>query len=137
MEDFSPVALDQNIDLGIEQNSATAIVHGNPTLLRELMANLIDNALRYSGANSVVTVKIAEVDQKIIFSVEDTGPGIAPEEHGKVFERFYRLHGSQSEGSGLGLAIVAEIVASHNGQVKLGQPQTGRGLIVVVSLPPA
>lgn len=135
MEDFSPIALDRNIDFGIELVDATAIVHGNPTLLRELMANLIDNALRYSGANSIVTVKLAVANKQIMFAVADTGPGIVRGEYEKVFERFYRIQGTPSDGSGLGLAIVAEIIASHNGHVKLEQPKSGQGLVVSVMLP--
>ena len=137
MEDFAPVALDRNIDLGIELGDAKVMVHGNPTLLRELMSNLIDNALRYSFTEGVVTVKLSALGTKVIFTVEDSGPGIPPGERDKVFERFYRVHGAISEGSGLGLAIVAEIVASHDGGVALREPESGKGLIVEVTLPAA
>ena len=137
MEDFAPVALDRNIDLGIELGDAKVMVHGNPTLLRELMSNLIDNALRYSFTEGVVTVKLSALGTTVIFTVEDSGPGIPPGERDKVFERFYRVHGAISEGSGLGLAIVAEIVASHDGGVALREPESGKGLIVEVTLPAA
>ncbi len=137
MEDFAPVALDRNIDLGIELGDAKVMVHGNPTLLRELMSNLIDNALRYSFTEGVVTVKLCALGTTVIFTVEDSGPGIPPGERDKVFERFYRVHGAISEGSGLGLAIVAEIVASHDGGVALREPESGKGLIVEVTLPAA
>lgn len=137
MEDFAPVALDRNIDLGIELGDAKVMVHGNPTLLRELMSNLIDNALRYSFTEGVVTVKLSALGTTVIYTVEDSGPGIPPGERDKVFERFYRVHGAISEGSGLGLAIVAEIVASHDGGVALREPESGKGLIVEVTLPAA
>ena len=135
MEDFSTTALDRGIDLGLELTQGPFIVHGNPTLLRELMANLIANALVHSGAHSIVTVRLSTSGDVVSFCVADTGPGIPPEEREKVFERFYRLPGNQNEGSGLGLAIVAEIVASHNGKISLEAPPDGRGLVVEVKLP--
>ena len=111
------------------------VLYGNPTLLRELMANLIDNALIHSGPASVVTAKLVAARDMVSFSVADTGPGIPTDEREKVFERFYRLPGTKKEGSGLGLAIVAEIVASHNGSISLNTPADGHGLIVEVTLP--
>jgi two-component system sensor histidine kinase TctE len=137
MEDFSNPALDRGIDLGLELGQSQYLVHGNPTLLRELMANLIDNALIHSGTSRVVTVKLATSHGRVTFSVSDTGPGIPEEERGKVFERFYRLPGTKSEGSGLGLAIVAEIVTSHDGTITLNVPAEGKGLVVEVTLPVA
>lgn len=135
MEDFSTPALDRDIDLGLELTQNRHIVHGNPTLLRELMANLIDNALSHSGDGSVVTATLAASEDMVSFTVADTGPGIPKEEREKVFERFYRLQGTKGEGSGLGLAIVAEIVASHNGTISLKEPTQGHGLVVEVNLP--
>ncbi len=137
MEDFSTPALDRGIDLGLELVESKYVVHGNPTLLRELMANLIDNALIHSGAMSIVTVKLAASQSEVTFSVSDTGPGIPQDEREKVFERFYRLPGTRSDGSGLGLAIVAEIVASHGGTTTLRAPGEGSGLVVEVALPAA
>jgi two-component system sensor histidine kinase TctE len=135
MEDFSTSALDGSIDLGLELAQGPYIVHGNPTLLRELMANLIGNALAHSGSGSVVTVRLAAAGDVINFTVADTGPGIPLEEREKVFERFYRLPGTRIEGSGLGLAIVAEIVTSHRGTITLNDPPEGHGLVVEVALP--
>ena len=135
MEDFSTSALDGSIDLGLELAQGPYIVHGNPTLLRELMANLIGNALAHSGTGSVVTVRLAAAGDVINFTVADTGPGIPLEEREKVFERFYRLPGTRIEGSGLGLAIVAEIVTSHRGRIALSDPPEGHGLVVEVALP--
>ena len=135
MEDFSAPALDRGIDLGLELAQSQCVVHGNPTLLRELIANLIDNALIHSGRDGIVTVKLAASKDKVSFIVIDTGPGIPPEEREKVFERFYRLAGTKSEGSGLGLAIVAEIADSHNGNVLLKAPSQGHGLVVEVNIP--
>ncbi len=135
MEDFSTLALDRGIDLGLELAEGPFVVHGNPTSLRELMANLIDNALNHSGTASIVTVRLAALESRVSFSVTDTGPGIPVEERSKVFERFYRLPGTRNEGSGLGLAIVAEIVASHQAQITLSEPRNSPGLVVEVTLP--
>ena len=135
MEDFSPSALDRDIDLGLEIGEGQFTVHGNPTLLRELMTNLIDNALIHSGRGSIVTVGLSTSGDRVTFTVADTGPGIPLDERQKVFERFYRLPGTKNQGSGLGLAIVAEIVASHDGAISLAEPVQGHGLVVKVDLP--
>ena len=88
-------------------------------MLRELLNNLIDNALRYTPAQGSVTVRVhngsnADGDgEYAILEVEDTGPGIPPSERHRVFERFYRILGSNVSGSGLGLSIVREIAQQH------------------------
>ena len=135
MEDFASTALDRNIDLGLDIKSEVAVVHGNPTLLRELMANVIDNALRYTPQGGTVTVALGATAAMIKFVVQDTGLGIAASEREKVFERFYRVDGSTADGSGLGLAIVKEILATHGGAISLRGPTSGSGLIVEIDLP--
>jgi two-component system sensor histidine kinase TctE len=90
-------------------------------MLRELLSNLIDNALRYTPAPGSVTVRVrADAEQRLaILEVEDTGPGIPPAERSHVFERFYRILGSNVEGSGLGLSIVREIAQQHDAVVDI------------------
>jgi two-component system sensor histidine kinase TctE len=90
-------------------------------MLRELMNNLIDNALRYTPQQGRVTVRVAadEERQLAFFEVEDNGPGIAATERTHVFERFYRILGSNTEGSGLGLSIVREIAQHHDASVDI------------------
>ena len=109
------------IDLGFEQPGNAVMVRGNPTMLRELINNLIDNALRYTPAGGSVTVRVrADAGQRrATLEVEDTGPGIAPTERAHVFERFYRILGSKVEGSGLGLAIVREIALQHDADIDI------------------
>jgi two-component system sensor histidine kinase TctE len=111
----------QRIDLGFEQPGHPLMVEGNPTMLRELLGNLIDNALRYTPTGGAVTVRVRGDRQRrlAIMEVEDTGPGIAPSERGHVFERFYRILGSHTQGSGLGLAIVREIAQQHGAEVEI------------------
>jgi two-component system sensor histidine kinase TctE len=89
--------------------------------LRELLSNLIDNALRYtpSGGSVTVRVRVEAGESRAILEVEDTGPGIPSAERAHVFERFYRILGSNVEGSGLGLAIVREIAQQHEAEVDI------------------
>nr|WP_178113997.1 sensor histidine kinase [Pseudomonas sp. SST3] len=106
-------------------------IQGEPTLLSELLSNLLDNALAHtpSGGNVVLRVR----DEGVL-EVEDDGPGIAPEEREKVFARFYRLQ-QQGQGAGLGLAIVGEISRAHRATIELGQGALG-GLLVRLRFPP-
>lgn len=109
-------------------------VIGDGTMLREMIVNLVDNALRYTRAGGSVTVKLAATDGEAVLTVDDDGPGIPADERDHVFERFYRIVGSTEEGSGLGLAIVREVVENAGGRVTLGDGATG-GLVVEVKLP--
>jgi two-component system sensor histidine kinase TctE len=98
-------------------------------MLQEALANLIDNAIRYTPAGGIITVRCGETGGRAFIEVEDSGPGI-PEEHRKqVFERFYRIPGAPGNGCGLGLAIVSEIAQLHGATVQLGSGETG-GLLV-------
>lgn len=115
VQDWVQSALSRDIDLGFEAEDFKVVINGNPTMLREMLNNLIDNALRYTPAMGSVTVRIRadHEDQLAILEVDDTGPGIPLSERTHVFERFYRIIGTQVEGSGLGLAIVREIAIRH------------------------
>jgi two-component system sensor histidine kinase TctE len=92
-------------------------------MLRELLSNLIDNALRYTPPGGSVTVRVRGTNigngNQALLEVEDTGPGIAPAERHRVFERFYRILGSSASGSGLGLAIVREIAQQHGADIEI------------------
>jgi two-component system sensor histidine kinase TctE len=109
-------------------------VEGDGTMLREMLVNLVDNALRYGRHGGVVTVSVQRDAATAVLIVEDDGPGIAEPERGPVFERFYRVMGTESEGSGLGLAIVREVVDGAGGTVELGTSLQG-GLLVTIRLP--
>jgi len=126
-------ALRKNIDLGFELRDAWTL--GEPLLLRELVANLLDNALAYTQAEGSVTVRTRESDSETLLEVEDNGPGIPEAEREKVFERFYRIPATGGEGCGLGLSIVAEIAERHNGRVELAEPQGGRGTVIRAVFP--
>lgn len=127
---FVPRALEKGIDLGFEGEAARPALRvvGNATLLRELMRNLVDNALLYTPRGGTVTVRVLPdpFGQVVVLQVEDSGPGIAEAEREKVFRPFYRALGSGVEGSGLGLAIVREIATRHSADVSVGPARERR-----------
>jgi two-component system OmpR family sensor kinase len=127
-----PLADAGHIDLGVAAAQPVSIA-GDPDALRTLLRNLIDNAVRYTppGGRVDVTVEAARL------TVADDGPGIAPEERSRVFDRFYRHPGTEPPGSGLGLAIVKAIATAHGATVQLAQGPSGKGLAVTVSFPAA
>ena len=112
-------ALSMGNDLGFEGPDDPLLIRGHPLLLAEILNNLIDNALRYTPAPGRVTVIVRETPHYAILAVEDSGPGIAPEERERVFDRFYRVLGTSVDGSGLGLAIVREIATRHRATVQI------------------
>ncbi len=120
VQDWVPLSFAHRIDLGFEQPGHPVMVTGNALMLREMLGNLIDNALHYTPAGGSVTVRVhTEHGTKAVLEVEDTGPGIPAAERAHVFERFYRILGSSAEGSGLGLAIVREITQQHDAEIEI------------------
>ncbi|EEF24599.1 sensory transduction histidine kinase, putative [Ricinus communis] len=99
-----------------------------------MLVNLVDNALRYTQPGGRVTVGVGREGDTALLWVEDNGPGIPEAERTQVFERFYRIMGTEPEGSGLGLAIVREVVDGAGGSVRLDDAPDG-GLLVSVRLP--
>lgn len=121
-----PRALSRQIDLGFEESGQRMEIVGVPLLLREMLDNLIDNAIKYTPAGGQVTVRLmAQTDW--ILEVEDTGIGIGAEDRARVFERFYRALGTDTEGSGLGLAIVREIAELHHVRIAILDNPQGQG----------
>ena len=133
--DWVPRALERGIDLGFDDTSTCAFIEGDPFLLREMLNNLLDNAIRYTHAGGRVTVRVNLTARKAELSVEDNGPGIPDTERGHVFQRFYRVLGTGVEGCGLGLAIVHEIAQSHGADVSLQAGSAGVGTYVCVRFP--
>lgn len=120
-------AINTNIDLGFEGEDEPVIVRGQSLLLAEAINNLIDNALRYTPSPGQVTVIVKRENDDVLLAVEDSGPGIAPEERERVFDRFYRVLGTSVDGSGLGLAIVQEIAHRHHATIQIMDAQTKVG----------
>ncbi len=125
----------KEVDLGFELEAAP--VEGEPQLLDELAANLLENALNYTPAGGEVTVRTGRRDGRSFLEVEDSGPGIPVAERERVFERFHRVRGTPGEGTGLGLAIVREIAHRHRANVDIRTPPSGTGTVVAVSFPAA
>jgi len=132
-----PRALKADIDLGMADGAGAGtepvLVLANALLLREAVSNVLDNAIEYAGRGSEVTVEVESSGDQARMIVSDNGPGIAPQDRERVFERFVRV-AAEGTGCGLGLAIVKEIVTQHGGTVALEDVHP-RGLKVVVSLP--
>jgi two-component system sensor histidine kinase TctE len=127
-------AREKDIDLGFEGAEQAAWVEGSPALLRELVVNLLDNAIRYTLAGGRVTVRVAAGDG-VLLEVEDTGIGVADADRELVFERFYRVLGTDTEGSGLGLPIVRGIAHLHGATVALLPNPRVRGTVARVVFP--
>lgn len=135
-KDMVPFALEKNIDLGMESSADRLIFHGDKMLISELLRNLIHNAVSYCPTGSHVTVRLSCNASKGILEVEDNGPGIPVADRESVFERFYRLHGSnQTSGCGLGLPIVREIIRRHGGNVEITAGINEKGTRVRVTFP--
>jgi two-component system sensor histidine kinase TctE len=130
-------ALDAQVTLAYDEPPVPVMVAGDATLLGELASNLLDNAIRHGGPGQEVTLALAARDGAVHLHVTDEGPGIPQEHRRNVFERFYRVGGTETDGSGLGLAIVAEIVNAHGGTVGIVDRTEGCGIIVQVTLPAA
>ena len=135
--EWVPRALERNIDLGFDSPLARAGVRGDAFLLKEMVNNVLDNAIRYTQPGGQVTVRVTPDTTSIVLSVEDNGPGIPATERDRVFERFYRVLGTGAEGCGLGLSIVREIAQSHGGDAALASGANGAGTLVRITLPMA
>jgi signal transduction histidine kinase len=136
---FAVAADSKRVDLGADAPTQV-LVTGSASELRSLVANLVDNALRYAPANSAVTVSLRETNGAVALAVEDSGPGIPSLERERVLRRFQRVAGDSTAGSGLGLPIAKAIVERHRGELVLADASPGReppGLAVQVRLPRA
>jgi signal transduction histidine kinase len=136
--EFLTAATEAGIELHFEADAGAVLCRANPITIREMLANLIDNAIRYNARGGHVVVRLLHSADTLVIEVEDDGPGIPPAERAKVVTRFYRLKRDQSQlGSGLGLAIVESLAASCNAEFQLADGAHGRGLLARLRLPPA
>jgi len=132
IQHFVEEADKKHIDLGFELQPTK--VMGDRFLLRDMIDNLIDNAIRYSPQHGIVTVRCHQEAGNGIFSVEDSGPGIAVSERELIFNRFYRLNDNVA-GSGLGLAIVRDIAQDHGAEIILTSGTGGQGTMFLFEFP--
>jgi two-component system, OmpR family, sensor histidine kinase TctE len=130
---FFDRALQARIDLGAEVQPVTVIA--DPSLLDDLLSNLVDNALKYTPGGGSVTVTVGERGGRPFIAVEDTGPGIPESERERVRQRFYRLPNSPGHGSGLGLAIVDEIAGLYGAALSIESGAGGAGTCVSLQFP--
>jgi len=130
--ELEPVAGDHEISIAARPG---AEVEGARDELHRLVLNLMENALRHTDPGTAVEASVERVNGEVILAVEDDGPGIPPDLHEKVFERFFRGEGDRSGSSGLGLSIVKAVADSHHGRVTLEPPLDGRGARFVVRFP--
>ena len=140
LEDFLDAAAAKHIDLGLEAGDVR--VNGYAWLLRELLVNLVDNAVRYTPAAGRVTLRCGACTppgaegSRVYLEVEDDGPGVPPEARARMVERFYRLPGTPGDGNGLGLAIADEIARVHHSALQILGGAQGRGLCFRLLLDP-
>ena len=133
LEDLAPQAHHKSMDLGFERSGSDTEVFADPVAFQEIVVNLVDNALRYTPAFGVVTVRIQSAPGRVQMQVEDSGPGVEPADRERIFERFFRLGGNDATGSGLGLAIVKELANQCGARIYLTSPAKGAsGLVVTV-----
>lgn len=128
------LATSKNIDLGVARSEAVA-VSGDREGLRVMLGNLVDNAVRYTPNGGKIDVSVFSEAEGAVIEVVDNGPGIAPEDRVRVFDRFFRSAGQEIPGSGLGLAIVKNIAERHHARVILTDGPGGRGLAASVVFP--
>jgi two-component system sensor histidine kinase QseC len=128
---LAPTALNQDVRLELSEGDDVK-VRGNPVLLRILLRNLIDNAVRHTRAGTTVQIGVRKEGAQALLTISDDGPGIPEAELERVSERFYRPAGTNAAGSGLGLSIVKRIAEIHAASLQLGTAQNGTGLSVTV-----
>lgn len=124
-EDLTPIAAQKHIR--IEAITSRASVEGMEDAVRLLITNLTDNAIRYTPEEGRIEIRCRGMGEKTLLEIADNGPGIAPEERERVFDRFYRALGTKTSGTGLGLAIVKRIVDIHRGKITIDDGLDGRG----------
>jgi two-component system sensor histidine kinase QseC len=132
--ELAPLALakDQTLELRVETGLPS--VPGNPDLLSILLANLVDNAIRYTQRNGHIDIDIRHWQSGVEIEVSDDGPGIPEAQRDAVFERFYRIAGQDQPGSGLGLAIARRVVELHDAMITVGDGPGNRGLTMTIFL---
>ncbi len=135
LAEHAPKALYRNVDILLDAPDDPINVAGNALLLKEIIANLVDNAIAHSPEGGCVTVRVMLDATTGTIAVEDEGPGIPEEERIRVFQHFYQIaRGDAKPGSGLGLAIARRIADLHGGLITLDETPSGHGLSARLSL---
>lgn len=132
LSNLRPQALNKQVALEVDIDPDMHSMQADPMLLRQAIANLVDNAIKYTESGGTVRLHAEQVDGRQIIQVEDTGVGIAPADQPRLFEKFFRV--GEAKGSGLGLAIVKSIVEQHHGRVSVDS-RLGIGSKFTIALP--
>ena len=133
---YKPLASGRHIDLHVELLGAIPVIQGDPARLRQVMLNLLDNALRHTPDGGKVVVTVQKQEGRLQVQVKDNGSGISLEHLPFVFDRFYKLdRGRDRSGTGLGLAIAKAVVEAHGGEITALSSGPGQGSTFTLSLP--
>ena len=132
--DLVGLAAAKEVDLGL-QHADQAVIEGQPDALHILLRNLVENGVKYTPQGGTVDIAVRLEKDAAVLVVEDSGPGIPPEERERVFDRFYRVPGSDAAGSGLGLAIIKAIAERHGAALYLDTSERLGGLAATVRFP--
>lgn len=127
----------KGLTLKLESSEPAPVIRGDPTLLRQAIANLVDNAIKYTPTGGLVTVGMDSTETEVLIHIRDTGIGIAPEDQVRLFEKFFRIRRRETEnvsGTGLGLAIVKSIIERHGGRVWV-ESVVNEGSTFTIALP--
>ena len=127
--------LAQQKSITLETATETVVVAGMEDALKLLITNLTDNAIRYTQPDGRIRLSVKREQNDAVIEVSDNGPGIAPEERERVFDRFYRALGTKAQGHGLGLAIVKRIVEIHHGSIVIDDGLDRKGTTMRIHLP--
>jgi len=134
---FQPLAEDKNIALSLQPSTVPCRVRGESATLQRMIANLLDNALKYTAENGRVSLALEANRNEAVLVFEDNGIGITDEDLPRIFDRFYRCDKSrQQSGTGLGLSLVKAVVQDLGGSIRVSS-QYGRGTVITVNLPRA
>jgi two-component system phosphate regulon sensor histidine kinase PhoR len=137
MRDWEKKFAEKNLRVIVDPASDVQTITADETRLREVLYNLLDNAVKYSGQGAEIRLGAQRRDGQVTLSVSDTGIGIGEEDLPRIFERFYRVDKARSSelgGTGLGLSIVKHIAQLHGGRVE-AESELGRGTTIRVLLP--
>lgn len=135
---FTPLAEEKGVTLTVQMPARLPLIYADRLRIRQVLHNLLANALRHTPATGMVTVELGTEGRQVGLSVLDTGEGIAPQHVAHIFDRFYRTDPSRSResgGSGLGLAIVKAIIEAHGGSVSATSAGPGKGSVFTFTLP--
>ena len=134
---YKPYAAASNIRIDLDNAGPSSLVEADPSQIKSVIENLLDNAIRYSGGGGSVKIKITEKERSLIFKIEDSGVGIPQQDQGHIFQKFFRSANAlrhQTEGSGLGLYIAKSIVERSGGRMGFTS-QEGKGSTFWFTLP--